>query len=76
MEILEFFGRRIHASRTAVGLTLSELSSKCGIQAEELNDIEEGRIDPSLSTIASIARVIGTSVPDLLENCDVYPYRK
>jgi transcriptional regulator with XRE-family HTH domain len=45
---------------------VEELSSRAGISAQSLNNIEIGRNLPKLTTLVSIAGALGSSVDELL----------
>lgn len=49
------FGREIRRRREALGLTLEQLSEKAKLTPNYIGTIENGKRDPSLSTITSLA---------------------
>jgi transcriptional regulator with XRE-family HTH domain len=54
--------------RLARGLTAKELSEKAGLkQLKRVSDIEDGRGDPKLREIMSIAKVLDVSFEAMLE---------
>ena len=59
-------GRQIRARRKAAGLTLDDLGVKAGMAASRLSLIENGRREPRLSQLASIAAALGAEVSALL----------
>ncbi len=63
---LDTLGHRIRHFRTAAGLTLDALGERVGIAASQLSLIENGRREPKLSTLQSIARELGLELSELL----------
>lgn len=55
------------AWRKALGLTQAELAEKAGVRVATVSDIESGKIDPRLSTMVSLAAVLGVGVGDLVK---------
>ncbi|MEZ0447977.1 helix-turn-helix domain-containing protein [Cellulomonas sp. ICMP 17802] len=60
-------GRRIRHARTARGLTLDELGRQVGSTASQLSLVENGRREPRLSLLQSLATALGTTTTDLLD---------
>lgn len=66
-------GKRIEYLRKMQNYTMQELADKCNISKSYVNDIEKGRVNPSLDTLTSIAKALNTTVSYLLgENDQVY----
>jgi transcriptional regulator with XRE-family HTH domain len=63
--VLEF-GRAIRRRREALGLTLEQLSERSGITPNYIGTIENGKRDPSISTLQGIAIGLGVSLGELL----------
>lgn len=63
-------GKRIKKYRTDKNLSLTELASKSGISAGFLSQIENGKSDPSLSTIKRIADELGINVYMLFDEAE------
>ena len=59
-------GRKIRERRTAQGLTQEELAHRAGLDFSYLNQIENGRRNPSLDAIGRIAAALGVPVRDLI----------
>jgi len=59
-------GKRIRHYRAAKGLTLERLGAKVGVVPSALSLIENGRREPKLSLLNSIARELDIDVSDLL----------
>lgn len=60
------FGRRLRHYRTSRGLTLEQLAARVGKHAPYLSQLENGRREPSLSLVASLARALGVPRDELL----------
>lgn len=61
-------GKRIRFFRTQAGLTLEQLGSRVGVGASQLSLIENGRREPKLSLLESIAQELDTSLSQLLSH--------
>src|SRR5690606_26230342 len=66
MTDLVTLGQRIRHFRTAGGLTLDQLGSLVGIAGSQLSLMENGKREPRLAILASIAQNLGIEVSDLL----------
>jgi len=55
-------GRQLRRLRQARGLTLSELASRAGCSDGYLSSVETGAITPTLSSISTLAAVLGADV--------------
>jgi transcriptional regulator with XRE-family HTH domain len=66
VDITKQLGGRIRARRTERGLTQEELAHRAGLDYSYVNQIENGRRNPSLDAIARIARALGVPVRDLV----------
>lgn len=60
------FGKRIRHARNQQGLTLEQLSQRIGVAVSQLSLIENGRKEPKLSQIESLARELDTTASALL----------
>lgn len=59
-------GIRIADLRKINNYTMQELADRCNISKSYINDIEKGRVNPSLDTLTSIAKALNTTVSYLL----------
>lgn len=59
-------GTRVRTRRSALGWTLAELSTRCGISQRFLSDVEAGRANISVVNLQAIARAVGAEVAELL----------
>ena len=62
---LTALGRRVRARRQALGLTLRQLSARTGTSVPFLSQVENGVGTPSLTTLFTLARELGTP-PEVL----------
>ena len=54
--------------RTSKGFTLMELSKKSGIGKSTINNIENGKVSPTLFQLEMIAIALGVNITDLFES--------
>ena len=54
--------------RTSKGFTLMELSKKSGIGKSTINNIENGKVSPTLFQLEMIAIALGVKITDLFES--------
>lgn len=54
--------------RTAKGVTLMELSKKSGLGKSTINNIENGKVSPTLFQLEMIAIALGVKITDLFES--------
>lgn len=59
------FGREIRRRRDALGMTLEELAERSKLTPNYIGTIENGKRDPSLSTVLALARGLGVPAPEL-----------
>ena len=59
-------GRRVHALREAMGLSLRDLADKSGVSAATLSQVERGETSPSLTVAGRIADGLELSLSQLL----------
>ena len=59
-------GRRIRDRRTARGMTLGELAAAIDRAPSQVSAIENGKREPRLSMLRTIALALGTTVDELL----------
>src|SRR5690554_3492198 len=62
LEIDPHVGREIRALRKARGFTLSDLSSRAGLSAGYLSQVERGISHPSIKALHSISRALNVTV--------------
>jgi transcriptional regulator with XRE-family HTH domain len=59
-------GQRLRERRQTLGLTLKEVADGAGLSVGFISQIERGITSPSLSSLVSVARVLGTEVGEFL----------
>ncbi len=64
-------GKRIKLCRKGAGLTLKQMSELVGVSSSFLSDIENGRSNPSLQRLETVAEKLGTSVSWLMGEEDI-----
>jgi transcriptional regulator with XRE-family HTH domain len=62
------FGRRVRELRERQGLTQDRLAKRSGMQASVMGRLERGKHEPRLSAVLSVARGLGVSPGELLDN--------
>lgn len=62
----EPLGDRLRQRRRELGLTLQEVADRAGLSVGFISQIERGIATPSLSSLASVARVLGVHIGDFL----------
>jgi transcriptional regulator with XRE-family HTH domain len=65
------FGERLREARHKAGLTRAALAESAGLTPRHVAKIEAGQINPTLATMAAVARLLGTEIGDML--CQAEP---
>jgi transcriptional regulator with XRE-family HTH domain len=60
-------GKNLKRIRTAKGITQGDIVRELGVGRGFISNIENGKANPTLATIAKIAKVIGVPVDRLLK---------
>jgi transcriptional regulator with XRE-family HTH domain len=60
------FGREVRQRRVALGWTLDGLADAAGLTPNFIGGVENGRRNPSLTSMARIAKGLGVHLADLL----------
>lgn len=63
-------GEQIKRIRTAKGLSQKEVLNTSGLDKAQFSRIENGKTDPSFSTLARIAKALGISLAELFATTD------
>lgn len=66
-DVTAHIAARVRAGRAERDWTLDELAARSGVSRRLLVGIEQGRANPSLSTLLKVAAALGTSLSELLE---------
>ena len=64
--LLSDVGRRIRSERKRQGTTIAQLAELVGVDASYLGELERGRANVSVTTLAALARALGTVVAALV----------
>ncbi|MCI0486379.1 MAG: helix-turn-helix domain-containing protein [Blastocatellia bacterium] len=67
---LEKFGDRIRELRKAAGLSQEKLAELAELHRTYVSGVERGERNPSLISIARIARALGVSLSDVMEGVE------
>lgn len=62
------FGREVRRRRAAGDITLEVLADRAGLTPNFVGTVENGRRDPSLSTVLSIAKALGVRPAELFSS--------
>ena len=60
-------GKNLKRIRTAKGISQGEIGRILGVDKGFVSNIENGKTNPTLATIAKLAKAIGVSVGELME---------
>ena len=66
MQELIQIGRNIAKARHKAGFTQDYVSAEAGIHRGNLSDIENGKVDPKISTLIKISKILDCSLESLL----------
>lgn len=69
-DLLANLGKAIYTRRVNQGMSQTELSQESGIDRSSISEIENGKRNPSVGAVASLADCLKTSLPKLLCGCD------
>ena len=61
-EVIERAGRQLRLLRRARGLTLADLAARTGLSDGYLSSVERGTTAPTLSSLTTIAAILGTDM--------------
>lgn len=62
------FGIRVRALRESQGLSQEQLGERCGLHRNYVGGLERGEYNPTLFSMARIARALGVSISDLVSD--------
>jgi XRE family transcriptional regulator, aerobic/anaerobic benzoate catabolism transcriptional regulator len=65
--LLAGFGRRLRDAREQADLSVSELARRTGLSRRHVTEAEAGRANPTLVTLARLARALRLSIGDLTD---------
>ena len=67
------FGAALRRVRLAAGMTQEQLGLESGVQRNFISLIETGQNQPTISTIAKLARALGMKASDLVAQAEEEP---
>jgi DNA-binding XRE family transcriptional regulator len=67
VETRQMFGRNLRRARISAGLTPGDIQDRAGVPQEFVDEIEQGRADPSLRTMVTLAFAVERDLWLLLE---------
>jgi transcriptional regulator with XRE-family HTH domain len=67
MNTLSALARRVQKLRQKVGITQEQLSERAGISPKNLSDLENGRGNPTLSSLEGLAAALDLSLSELFD---------
>lgn len=65
MNIQKTIGRRVQQHRKRLGLTQAELAEEADLAPQTISRIERGALEPSVTTLVALAKVLSVSLDDL-----------
>jgi transcriptional regulator with XRE-family HTH domain len=68
MDVLIRFGQRVRDKRTALGLSQEAFADKCKLDRTYISGIERGKRNVALRNIEAIAKALGVTMAELLQN--------
>jgi len=60
-------GERLKTARWLRGWTQEQLAAKAGLTYRHLQEIERGKVNPTMRTLRELAQVVGRSVSELVD---------
>ena len=60
-------GKNLKRIRTAKGVSQGEIGRILGVDKGFVSNIENGKTNPTLATIAKLARAVGVSIEELMK---------
>ena len=74
-ELRAELGRRLHAGRVSQGRTLATVAMQAGLSVPYVANLENGRGNPTLSSLHRLADALGIRLSELLADPDGTPAR-
>jgi len=60
-------GKNLKRIRTAKGITQGDIVRTLGVSRSFVSNIENGKTNPTLATIAKLAKAVGVSIVELMK---------
>lgn len=70
------FGEALRRVRLAAGMTQEQLGLESGVQRNFISLIETGQNQPTITTIAKLARALGMRASELVAEAERPPHRR
>jgi len=67
LEVIKAFGKRVRDLRTKMGLTQEELANEANLEISQINRIELGKINTSISQASIIAKALKLDMVELFK---------
>ncbi|MFM6974179.1 MAG: helix-turn-helix domain-containing protein [Agromyces sp.] len=67
---MESVGKRLKSHRLSNGMSLREMAREAGVSASFLSQIENGKSQPSVATLFSLAQILNVRIDDLFDASD------
>ncbi|HPN72078.1 MAG TPA: helix-turn-helix transcriptional regulator [Saprospiraceae bacterium] len=67
LEVIKAFGKRVRDLRTKMGLTQEELPNEANLEISQINRIELGKINTSISHASIIAKALKLEMVELFK---------
>jgi transcriptional regulator with XRE-family HTH domain len=62
------FGKKLRELRQFKGISQEQLAHSCGLEYSQINRIELGKVNTSISHVALLAKHLGVTPSDLFES--------
>ncbi len=69
---MKTFGEKLKEARLSAGMTQSVLAQRIGIKQQQLSQRECDKVEPTLSNIVALLKVLQVNPDDLIEDPDAY----
>ena len=67
------FGRRLKEMREQAGLTQPQLAQRSGLTKAGIANLEQGRREPSWSTVVALSRALNVALDEFLQEPSSHP---
>jgi len=67
MDTASALGKRVQRLRQKVGLSQEQLAERAGISPKNISELENGRGNPTLSSLEGLARALSISMAELFD---------
>lgn len=67
LKLRQAFGARVCELRKAHGWSQEKFADNCGMHRAHMGQVERGKVDPALTTIAKLVRTLGMTPGEILD---------